>query len=73
MNMSTPAKTSYTAEQARKDYTKPWLSWSRAVDLVKKFGFTEWNFRQCKHLIEQKELPCTDTRYSLESIIKIFS
>tara|TARA_R110000868_G_scaffold97382_3_gene267660 strand:- start:2592 stop:2795 length:204 start_codon:yes stop_codon:yes gene_type:complete len=52
---------------------KPWVTYSQGVAIVESMGYSLWNFKKLKHLVEQRKLPKTVTRYSRDSIIKIFS
>jgi hypothetical protein len=60
----------YSAEQARKDYSTPWLLYHQCRDICVAFGFTGRTWVKIRHLVDQKKLPCSHTRYSRESLLK---
>jgi hypothetical protein len=65
--------THHTNKEAVEQDFKPWVTYSKGVELVESMGYSSWNFEKLKHLVEQRKLPKTVTRYSRDSIIKIFS
>ncbi len=61
----------YNAEQARRDYPKPWIHRGEAVDLCIRFGFSEYEWRRKEPRIPRH--PDTEgwTRYDRDALIAI--
>jgi len=62
-----------STHHTNKELIKPWVTYTQGVAIVESMGYSSWNFQKLKHLVEQRKLPQTSTRYSRDSIIKIFS